>query len=78
MNIHRERYEKWGNLISKNKRLTLKELEYYIKFNEAWDYPKKFTIMKVFPVVIKLLEGLKWNIIIINLFQINIIKKLLN
>ena len=47
MNIHRERYEKWGNLISKNKRLTLKELEYYIKFNEAWDYPKKFTITEL-------------------------------
>ena len=47
MNIHRERYEKWDNLISKNKRLTLKELEYYIKFNEAWDYPKKFTITEL-------------------------------
>lgn len=47
MNRYKEMYEIGGNLIAEDKRLTLKELEYYIKFNAAWDYPKKFTITEL-------------------------------
>ena len=47
MNRYKKMYEIGGNLIDKDKRLTLEELEYYIKFNEAWDYTKKFTITEL-------------------------------
>jgi len=47
MNRYKEMYKMGGTLIDEHKRLTLKELEYYIKFNEGWNYPKKFTVTEL-------------------------------